>query len=96
MNEAQAQPEWAPDDCPPAVTKLIDDDRYLHKLGLRLASCDGAELHQAVNKLKFHLSEAYTSGLVIGYARGRVTGGLIGAIGGAVSALVLARLTGLI
>jgi len=54
---------WAPDNCPPGVIKLIEDEQYLEDMGLRgLASSDSAELHQAVRKLKAQLSGAFEAG----------------------------------
>ncbi|MCH8059348.1 MAG: hypothetical protein IIA11_02705 [Proteobacteria bacterium] len=61
--EKQALPDWAPDNCPPNVVKLIDDDQYLEDLGLRgLSSADSAELHQAVRNLQRQLGEAFQKG----------------------------------
>lgn len=58
-----AAPDWAPDDCPPAVIKLIDDEQYLETLGVRgLASADAAELHQACGQLRRQLEAAFQAG----------------------------------
>ena len=95
MNEAQAKPDWAPDDCPPAVVKLIEDEQYLQDLGLRLMTSDSAELHQAVRKLQQHLGEAFTSGKVVGSSQYTTRPFLVGALVGGLSALALAWLTGL-
>lgn len=58
-----AAPDWAPDDCPPGVIKLIEDEQWLETLGLRgLASADAAELHQACRQLKLQLNTAFEAG----------------------------------
>lgn len=63
MNEKQSTPEWAPDNCPPAVVQLIDNEQSLEDLGLRgLASADSAEFHQAMRKLKAQLGGAFEAG----------------------------------
>jgi len=93
---SEAQPEWAPDGCPPAVVKLIEDEEYLHALGMRLASADSAELHQAVRKLQRLLGEAFASGKIVGRSRGGGGPFLVGLLIGALSAIALASLTGLV
>jgi len=69
MNDQQTvtgiqSPDWAPDNCPPDVYKLIDDEQYLQDLGLRgLASGDSKELRQAVRKLRGTIDSAYELGI---------------------------------
>ena len=56
-------PDWAPDNCPPGVVKLISDEQCLEDLGLRgLASADSAEFHQAIRHLQRQLGEAFQKG----------------------------------
>lgn len=56
-------PDWAPDNCPPAVVKLIGNEQQLEDLGLRgLASGDSAEFHQGMRRLKSQLSDAFEAG----------------------------------
>ena len=56
-------PDWAPDNCPPAVVKLIGNEQQLEDLGLRgLASGDSAEFHQGMRRLKAQLSDAFEAG----------------------------------
>ena len=62
--EKQPAPDWAPDNCPPSVVKLITDEQYLEDLGLRgLSSADSGELHQAVRKLQGQFALAFQRGL---------------------------------
>jgi hypothetical protein len=62
-SETTERPDWAPDDCPPGVIRLIDDEQYLETLGVRgLASADAAELHQACDQLRRQLNTAFQAG----------------------------------
>lgn len=90
-------PDWAPDECPPNVVKLIEDEQYLQDLGLRgLASADSAELHQAVRNLRRQLGYAFQAGLrargtwkygrlylVAGYVLGAASVGVLAVVFGA-------------
>ncbi len=63
MKDQGSRPDWAPDDCPPGVIRLIDDEQYLETLGVRgLASADAAELHQACDQLRRQLERAFQAG----------------------------------
>lgn len=56
-------PDWAPDNCPPDVVSLIDDDQYLQDMGLRgLSSADSKEVHQAVRHLKGQFAGVFQTG----------------------------------
>ena len=62
-HKVTAPPNWAPDNTPPNVVKLIEDEQYLEDLGLRgLSSADGSELHQAVRNLQRQLGDAFETG----------------------------------
>ncbi len=56
-------PDWAPDNCPPAVVQLISNEQQLEDLGLRgLASGDSAAFNQGMRRLKAQLSDAFEAG----------------------------------
>ena len=72
-----ANPDWAPDNCPPNVVQMIEHDDFLNQLQLRgLASADSKTLHTAVERLKRSLIEQHHAGhkrgLVVGFAIGLV------------------------
>ena len=88
--------DWVPDNCPPAVVRLIENEQYLEDLKLRgLASNDSAEFHQAVRRLRAHLGAAFNAGKAaksklptISYAAGYlVVGYVAGALSGALLVL---------
>ena len=65
-------PDWAPDNCPPNVVRLIEHDDFLNQLKLRgLASADSKTLHAAVERLKYLLLEqrraGYKTGAGVGF-----------------------------
>jgi len=69
MNEEQkvtgiaTAPDWAPDNCPPDVVGLIEDDQYLQDMGLRgLSSANSKEVQQAVRHLKGQFARAFQDG----------------------------------
>ena len=87
-------PNWAPDNTPPNVVKLIEDEQYLEDLGLRgLSSADGAELHQSVRNLQRQLGDAFERGTKCPRLPWRGTLALLGLgwlLGAACGAAVLA------
>jgi hypothetical protein len=71
MIEKLSAPEWAPDNCPPAVVQLIDNEQSLEDLGLRgLTSADSTEFHQAMRALKGQLGAALETGKQAGVQQG--------------------------
>lgn len=97
QDQVTVLPDWAPDDCPPNVVKLIEDEQYLQDLGLRgLSSADSAELHEACRNLRRQLGHAYQAGrkargtwwtvnryLVAGYVLGAASAGVLVVVFGA-------------
>ena len=84
MNEAKEVPEWAPDDCPPDVTELINIENQLSALGLRgLASADSKTLRAGFRKLTRLLNSNYKRGERIGRLVGLVLGAIVGGVLGA-------------
>lgn len=72
-------PDWAPDNCPPNVVQLIEQDDFLNQLKLRgLSSSNSKTVHAAVERLKRVLIEQHYAGrkggLVVGFMAGLVVG----------------------
>lgn len=87
----QPEPDWAPDGCPADVVSLVADDQFLQDLGVRgLMSADSKETHQAVRKLKWHLSKYYAMGQWRGQWIGGAIGYLVGILCGYLVAWVFA------
>ena len=75
MNNTQENPDWAPDDCPDDVVKLIDVDSSLGALGLRgLASSDSNEVRAGFRQLTGLLRANYFRGLRAGIVVGLLAG----------------------
>ncbi len=82
MNEPRPLPDWAPENCPPSVVRMIEDHQFSHDMGIvrGLISGDSKELQAAVRRLKWQLAQAAHRG----YRRGNLIGVLLGAVAGAV------------
>lgn len=92
MNDRNQTLEWAPDGCPPAVVRMIDEEQYIEDMMLRgLGSANSTEFCQAVRNLKAHLGAAFEAGQatrpkrpLMSYAIGYVVIGFVaGALCGA-------------
>lgn len=78
--QPQANPDWAPDDCPPDVVELIDIDNQLDALGLRgLGSADSKQVRTGWRRLTGQLHANYERGWRDGLRRGIVVGSLASA-----------------
>jgi len=81
-------PEWAPDNCPPSVVRLIEQDDFLNQLKLRgLASADSKAVDAAVERLKRLLIEQHHAGRKGGQIVGFMAGVIVGS--GVVAAVLL-------
>lgn len=81
-------PDWAPDNCPPNVVRLVEQDDFLNQLKLRgLASAESKTFDAAVERLKRLLIEQHRAGYKVGMIVGIVIGALAGS--GVVAAIGL-------
>ncbi len=72
-------PDWAPDNCPPNVVRLVEQDDFLNTLKLRgLASAESKTFDAAVERLKHLLIEQHRAGYKIGAGVGFIIGAIAG------------------